>query len=91
MSDTRKSLNQLVSQKLKTRDERLADVQSLNDRGIILSDYKIYFDAANEVAAAAGLSEGDTRALVAAARANDAEITLVEMRMSLDEALIEQA
>lgn len=87
MSNIRKSINTLIAQKVQSCNERLEQCQNLNDRGMCLGDYRLWFDGAMELAQAAGLDAEDTRALFAAQATNDAELQLVEKKAALAEAL----
>lgn len=87
MSETRKSLNTLTQTQLNARDERLDKANTLDDRGMILSDFGIWLDGALDVAKALGVSEDDSRGLRASKSANDAELNLLEQKVVLAQAL----
>lgn len=88
MSETRKSLNQLVAQKIESCNARLEECgNDLNSKGQVLGDYQIWFGAAADVAQAAGLSEEDTKAIMAGKMTNEAEMLLIERKVALQEAL----
>lgn len=88
MSETRKSLNNLISQKMESCNARLDECGGdLHRKGQVLGDYQIWFEAASEVAQAANLSEEDAKAITAGKMANDAEMLLIERKVALQEAL----
>lgn len=87
MSENRKSLNSLVQKQLTDRDERLAKATTLDDRGMILSDFRIWLDGALDVVGALGLTDDEIRGLRASQSANEAELTLLEQKIALAAAL----
>lgn len=88
MSDIRKAINSLISQKIQNCNEALAQAGTdLEKQGLCLGDYRLWFDGAAELARAAGLDPSDIRSLIAAQQANEAELLLVERKAALQEAL----
>ena len=88
MSDTRKSINKLVSEKISNRSDRLKEANHESEAtGAVLADYDLYFSGALDALAAAGVPAEDFRALTLAKDTNDSEIRLLEHRLALEEAL----
>jgi len=87
MSETRKAINTLLQQQLNSRDERLEKSATLDDRGMILSDFSIWLDGAMDVTNAIGIGQDDMRSLHACRAANQAELTLLEQKVALQAAL----
>lgn len=88
MSDVKKQINKLVSTKIKNRDERLKDAAgNTEETGNVLTDYKLYFDGMKDALKAAQVGEDDSKSVYLAAQTNEMELTLLEQRMTLDQAL----
>lgn len=88
MSDTKKQINKLVSNKMKNRNERLtAVVGNTDETGNILTDYRLYFDGVRDALAAAGVDENDGKAATLAFEANETELKLLEQRLTLEQEL----
>ena len=83
----RKQLKTLISEKLKTRSDRLSETTNLEDQVNIVGDYRLYFSGGLEALRAAGISAEDITPFVLASETNDAELKLLEHRLDLESEL----
>lgn len=84
----RKQLNKLISDKLKKRQERLQEAgDDLEEAGAILADYRLYLNGAMEALQAVGVE--DITPVKLAFDANETELSLIEQRINLQNALDE--
>lgn len=97
MTDTKKNINKLVSTKMKSRAERLAEAAKKSDNeddneeiANIITDYRIYCEGAIEALRAAGVEEADSKAFELLNEALETEMKLLEQKFHLQEMLSEE-
>lgn len=82
----RKQLNKMIAEKIKTRSDRLASAGAdLEEAGGVLADYRLYFQGALDALQAAGVE--DVTPVKLAFEANETELSLIEQRINLENAL----